>query len=259
MQMWPQVVSDARAEVSPQPRRAYLGHALTHPGSLLTFLAGLGLVYVGSLVAAGLMMSVAICVAWTLSSSREFRRSIDEYVARQRRIERRNGREELLEQAGVPREPLTELTALVEDIERRDGGRISRRFELEEILDHWVQLAIARERCVRALRMADRAQLVRALAEEPIVETRTSRRRRELLERRIRCWDQCKRDADRCAEELSAISELIRLLAQEAARPDLVLDDDEIDRRLRDLDDEQSALRELAEPSELRLLAGGGR
>src|SRR5262249_25084635 len=127
-----------------------------------------------------------------------------------------------------------ELTLLSDEVERLDP-ELAQRFDLEDLLDRHVALALAHERCVRAMRMADRDHLVRSRA------AIDGRRRVDMFERRIRYWDQCKAQADRCAEEMATVADLVRLLAQKAACPDIVFEDDVLERRLWELDEEESA------------------
>jgi hypothetical protein len=94
------------------------------------------------------------------------------------------------------------------------------------------------------MRMADRDHLARARAEH--LTAPGSRRRAEVFERRIRCWDQARQQADQCADELATLADLVRLLAQKAACPEPLLDDDLLDRRLGELDEEERAYRQLS-------------
>lgn len=233
------------------PRHTYLVHALSHPLSSLTVLAGVSAgVYLGSIAIVLLMAVVALGEAWFLAGRKSFQRSIDEYQVRQRRAARRRGREDRLEMYSMAREQLVELHQALDELERLDGGRIERRFELEELLDHYVDVALAHDRCLRALRSTDRGDLLRQLREQRALEGGGSRSRQKLLERRVEVWDTCRRRADRLADEMASISELIRLLVQRASCPE-VPDLDDVTRRLLDLDDADAALRELEEPQAL--------
>ena len=233
------VVADA--DLPTAPRRSYVAHALAHPAASVPALLGLGVgLYLGSLVAAVVMLAVASGAAWRLATSTRFRRAIDVHVAERRRLERRSACEERLEAAGIPRHELLELTSMLDEIE------------------HWVRLAIAHGRCVHLLRSVDRDALVRAAlatrsatgaAAESIV------RHHDVLERRIHAWDECRARADRLGHELAAISELVRLLAQRTACPELPDLDDDLARILADLDDQDAALAALAAPVDAHLIA----
>ncbi|HVK77218.1 MAG TPA: hypothetical protein VM734_28125 [Kofleriaceae bacterium] len=250
------VVADA--DLPTAPRRSYVAHALAHPAASVPALLGLGVgLYLGSLVAAVVMLAVASGAAWRLATSTRFRRAIDVHVAERRRLERRSACEERLEAAGIPRHELLELTSMLDEIER-SAPNVARRLQLDELLEHWVRLAIAHGRCVHLLRSVDRDALVRAAlatrsatgaAAESIV------RHHDVLERRIHAWDECRARADRLGHELAAISELVRLLAQRTACPELPDLDDDLARILADLDDQDAALAALAAPVDAHLIA----
>jgi hypothetical protein len=233
----------ARYPVPTRPRGGYFGHALAHPISTLTMLTGVSLgIYLSSFLVIATMVLISFGCAYLLSGSGRFQHAIDVYVLRQRRAERRSAREEALDRAGVGRDQLAELQTLVDEIHRTDAGRAERRFELEDLLDHYVQLAVSHEKCLRALRQTDRNELVRALREQ-VPGTRGGRR--ALVERRLRCWDECRARADRLAEEIATLVELVRLLGQQAACPEPLIDHEALARRIADLEEDDDALREV--------------
>jgi hypothetical protein len=81
----------------------------------------------------------------------------------------------------------------------------------------------------------------------PAGDSPRSRRRREILQRRILHRDSCTQQMERLSDELAATDELIRLIAQRIASPEL--DGDlahEIDRRLWELDEVDAALHQLS-------------
>jgi len=244
-----QVVGSSPVAPPAQTRRAYLRHATIHPLSFATFVVGLGVsACLGSLAAAMVTLAVGVAMVWVVSGHGGFQRGVDAYLLRQARVERRRLREErMLEAASGHRDQLTALSSQVDDIERTDG-RLAQRFDLEELLDLYTQLAVAHERCLRAMRTADRARLARDLADSRTSGATARLRRISFLERRIRHWDQCKARAEQLVEELEAVAEFIRLIAQKAACPDdegTGIDED-LERRLWDLDEEESALRLLS-------------
>jgi len=232
----------ARHPVSVRPRAGYFGHALAHPISTLTMLTGVSLgIYLSSALVVVLMIAISLVAAYGLAGRGRFQKSIDTYVSRQRRAERRAVREEALDRAGLGREQLVELQTIIEEIHRTDDGKAESRFELEDLLDHYVQLAVAHERCLRALRQTDRNELARSLREPAPL----ARNRRALLERRLRCWDECRARADHLAEEIATLVELVRLLGQQASIPDPLLDPEALARRISDLEEDDAALREV--------------
>jgi hypothetical protein len=217
--------------------------------AFITLLTGVGIgVGSGSLMVAVAVLLVAASGLVALSASRSLRQMLAASRERRMRLERRRERERMLEAAGVRIDQLGELADLVAQIERNAGTALARRFELEELLCHYVELAIAHERCRHAMRMADRHALVRELADlRNAAASALTRRRAAILERRIRCWDECKLRADQLAEEIASIAEFVRFLGQKSSCPDAFDDDDGLGRRLADLDEEESAMRQLSE------------
>ena len=220
-------------------------------------IAGLGLglglgAYIGGPVLASVMLVLAAVVTWIVSGSNGFQRNVDQSIRTHRRLKLRLDREQRLENAGLQRDSLAELSSLVDDIDRSDGGQLTARLELDDLLDEYSDLTIARHRLLRSVRLSDRGQLDRDLCDARLAAKRAGggttalRRRIALIERRIRWADDCAERAARCAEELAAIDQFIRLVNQRAACPVSVpLDHDSLDRRLLDLDEEEAALRVL--------------
>lgn len=215
------------------------------PWIALGVMASIGAgVYAGTLLVAVGLIVVVLTLASFRAGRRAMRRGLTAHVARKRRAERRRARERKLDDAGVARDGLAELVVLGDEIERRDPALFSRH-EIEDLLDRHVELTLVHERCLRAMRMADRDQLVRARCEHRN-RPGGSARRADMFDRRIRYWDQCKLQADKCDEELAVLADLIRLLAQKAICPTTFTADDLIDRRLGELDDEETALHQLS-------------
>jgi hypothetical protein len=74
-----------------------------------------------------------------------------------------------------------------------------------------------------------------------------SKRRRDIVARRVRHREECLRRVEQLADELEAIDELVRLVAQRAACP--TVDPDlgkEIERRLWELDEVDAAYDQLS-------------
>jgi hypothetical protein len=105
-------------------------------------------------------------------------------------------------------------------------------------------LAVGHQRCLDALRFAGSNDLPRSL---PIPDPHRSARRREIMARRLRHRDECVHKIERLADDLEAIDELVRLVAQRVAAPDLDTEvDREIERRLWELDEVDAALDQLS-------------
>ena len=212
--------------------------------SALAMIGGFGLcIYVGAIVVACGLGAVGLAVAAVWALRRAMRTSLQAHLAQREKWERRRRRERKLEDAGVSREELAELTILADEIERRDPA-LAHRYDVDGILDRHVEFTLAHERCLRAMRMCDRDQLARARTEH--VSRSGSRRRVMMFERRMRYWDQCKQQCDRCDEELAVLADMIRLLAQKAICPVALTDDEMVERALDELDEEETALTQLS-------------
>jgi hypothetical protein len=137
----------------------------------------------------------------------------------------------------------SELRTLVDEIERIDAAE-AERFDLQDLLDHYVSVAASHLRCIESLRLAGADALPPAT---PISDANRSRRRREIMLRRIRHRDQCARRMEKLVDELEGIDELVRLVAQRTACPSFDLElDRELDRRLWELDEVDAALHQLS-------------
>ena len=167
-------------------------------------------------------------------------------AAARARADRRNDRDrELAATTLGARESLAELAKLVDDIEAT-APEIATRFELEELLDRHVALALAQDRAVRATAMFDRGQLERTrdtLRTDPAAD----KRRLELCERRLQAHARCQARVDQLANELALLADLVRLIAQRVACPEEPALDDRIERHLAELDEDDAARKQLAD------------
>jgi hypothetical protein len=198
---------------------------------------------VGGLVGA---LGAFIIVALVITASTRYgfvRRHLDRESQTRIRCAREHRRLRLLRPAGPVRvHQYIELRGLVEEVEASDAPEAAR-FELQDLLEHFAQLANTHQRCLDALRLAGSHDLPAAI---PIDSTR-SKRRREIQTRRMRHREACLARIERLAEELEAVDELIRLVAQRIACPIDDLDmDREVDRRLGELDEIDDAIKQLS-------------
>lgn len=237
----------ALVHVSPQTQTAltYVRGALLNPVSLsvMAFAVCVGVGYAG-LIGALVAMMVFVGLGSSVTRYRFVRRQLDrqfEYRARQKR---EADRMRLLKPTGpVRQQQYTDLRDLVGEIEHSDPDE-ARRFELQELLDHFVRLSIGHQRCLDSLRLAGGSDLPRAL---PISDSHRSVRRREIMARRLRHRDECVRRIEKLSDELEAVDELVRLVAQRVACPPLDGElDREIERRLWELDEVDEALDSLS-------------
>lgn len=229
---------------APHSALSYVRGAVVSPVciSAAVFASCVGVGLGGVLGALGAFLAVAMLVA---ASTRYgfVRRHLDREAQTRMRCARESRRVRLLRPAGPVRlQQYIELRSLVEETERMDPPEAAR-FELQELLEHFSMLANTHQRCLDALRLAGSHDLPAALPIDP----KRSRRRREIQGRRMRHREACLARIERLAEELEAVDELIRLIAQRVACPAEELDmDREVDRRLGELDELDDALQQLS-------------
>lgn len=192
--------------------------------------------------------AIAVLAVLVLGANAARYRAVRSYVDGQAHARAASKREcrrlRLLQVTGAARQQHYEqLRLLVEEIERLDATEATR-FELQDLLDHFVHLAVNHQRCLAALRLADASALPQVM---PINEVTTSKQRREILQHRIRCRDACEARMAAISDELDSIGELIRLIAQRTARPALEVDlGRELDRRLWELEEVDAAFDQLS-------------
>ena len=170
-------------------------------------------------------------------------RHLDHQAAAREQLRVESARFRALRPAGVVRQTqYVELRDLVEGIEAADPGEAAR-FELQDLLEHFVRTTVAHHKCLEALRHAGTDLPITV----PMIDAPRSKRRREIQARRIRHRDECLDRIEKLAEEIDATDELIRLVAQRVACPTVSPDlDREIDRRLWELDEVDAALHQLS-------------
>jgi hypothetical protein len=168
------------------------------------------------------------------------------WLEQRRRLELQRGnrqrRQHALEAAGVLVDPLIELTALVDAVEINDEAA-SARYELDGLLDHYVEVAVALKRYERIISSNGRDEMVTDILlyqDDPCAAARV-----RILEHRLRCHDQCVTAAKKLRAQADAIVELLRLIGQRTAMPELPLEQDAIERRLADVEHTEAALGEL--------------
>jgi hypothetical protein len=232
---------NALVVTSPTSGLVYVRGALISPFSVASFVFStcVGVGYAGIIGAVFAMVAFFTGITM-LSRFGVVRRSLDRSLAQRARAQREAERSRALAPSGAIRmQQYVELRDMVAEIEKAAPGD-ARRFELEDLLDHFVRLAVSHQRCLDAVRLA-------GMPVAPGRDDSWSKRRREIVERRIRHRDECLARVQRLSEELEAVDELIRLVAQRAACP---TDDDELDReierRLWELDEVDAALHQLS-------------
>lgn len=223
----------------------YVGGAVGSPVCVASavFAACAGLGFAGMYGAVVALMTV-LGFAALLSQNQTVRRHLDAQTAMRERCRREAHRLKELRPTGpVRQQQYIELRDLVEQVERLDAAE-AERFELQDLLDHFVRLALHHQRCLEAVRMAGSNDLPLAI---PIGDASRSKRRREILARRLRHRDECLARVERLADEIDAVDELVRLVTQRVACPTLEPDlERELERRLWEIDEVDAALRQLS-------------
>src|SRR5262249_31668710 len=251
--MQPRLVSEHALVLTPPPALATRTHSGLHyvrgavgsPVCVATavFAACVGLGFAG--IVGAMIAMVAVLTAGVSASKYEcVRRHLDQQARLRERCRREATRLKQLRPTGpVRQQQYVELRDLVEQVERTDEGEAAR-FELQDLLDHFIRLALHHQRCLEAVRLSGSNDLPATLS---LGEAARSKRRREIMARRIRQREECRERVDRLTDEIDAVDELVRLVAQRSACPTIEPDlEREIERRLWELDEVEAALRQLS-------------
>jgi|HubBroStandDraft_6_1064221.scaffolds.fasta_scaffold478116_2 hypothetical protein len=216
----------------------YVRGAMLHPTSVtvLSTAVCFAACYAG-MCAALVTVVGALVVAIGATRSTFVRSHLDLWAARQRHRQRDHVRTRRVEAAGPARaHQYRELADLVDEIDEADP-RAGTRFELDGLLDQFVETARCHHRCVESLRFAP-------TGDSPFIER--SRMRSDILARRVRRREETARRITKLSDELAAIDELLHLIAHSVAvSPGSADTAAEIDRRLWELDEVETAMAEL--------------
>ena len=224
-------------------RIGYVRGAVASPVcvAVTLFAACLGVGYAG-LIGAIIATAVVFVLGALVSRYHRVRGYLDEQARIQARTQRHCRRLRQVRRTSPARmRHYEELRMMVEEIERIDESE-ARRFELQDLLDHFAKLALSHQRCVDALRLSGADALP-----APLPESARMSRRSEIVLRRLRHRDECVRRMAQITDEIEGIDQLIRLVAQRTACPAFDLElDREIDRRLGELDEVDAAMLQLS-------------
>jgi hypothetical protein len=197
-------------------------HAVTRQGSTATAIHGgrrpawaIVTLIVGVVAALAIASTLAVLLAIALAACHAVietpaaRRLGAERATRKQRRLRHERRERCIEAAGVDADELHQLAEVVDRIADRGTPEP---FDIEPLLDHYVELTTARQRCFVALARANppclEAKLVLARA--------TSPRSAEVLERRISRARSLADTAQRLDDDLAELTETLRYCGERA-------------------------------------------
>lgn len=227
----------------------YAVGAATDPVALAlavpTTMAGLGAAgFGGAMVCLFCMMVLALCAS-KLSSVRRYLDARGKDRERGRRESRR--RTKLREANPLRVAQYGELRNLVDQLER-DEPAAANRYEVEDLLERFVTLAVTHEHHLATLRRVGASTGEDDGNFPPMtrLRPRTSVKSKQIAERRSAAAARCRAELDHLADELDATEELVKLIVLKVGCPTRVSDDD-IANRLAELDDVDHGMRQIDE------------
>lgn len=167
--------------------------------------------YLGGLAAVA-AIPLAAGVLLAISRRPHFRARIQSAAFRRAQLERSADRDARIAMAPVERNAqYTRLRQLADEIESAPNEEVATAADMEGLLDHFVESAVALERCRRAIGRTE------ALVARPLSESSSPKEvlLAEIIERRIQHREVSRRRAAVLEVDLDAISETIELLAQQ--------------------------------------------
>lgn len=216
-----------------------------HPGSWWAALvAGGGAALIAGFAVAGMAVVALMLAGLVATASPTFRARVatrDELRQLRRRSDARMLR---MCAAGTACDRLRRLTSLVDGVRRTNPEELAR-FDVEDLLDAYASTAIAHRRCVSLLASNELASILAGLQRLP--ENHPGNRR-AVLQRRLDTWLACRARAEELHDQLGAIEELVRLIVQRVAFPEVgpLLEPADVEERLALLAGEDTAAAELA-------------
>ena len=242
----------------------YFGHALRNPYHLVLLVAALLFSAITwNFVSVLLTLSAEAIFLGFVPRRRFFRRLVDADLARKERLAAAKAREELVLQiASEHRQELARLDLLVqktyENVGRQqtavalvlDGG-----LDLSRLTTSYIRVAIAYKTSYDLLAMTNRPALEDTIRSLEAAQLTSGDRMRVLLQRRLsiarkraECWGRIGHTLEVTSQQLATIAELIHLLHEQSmATSDSRRMRDEIDQFMRDIEDSEGAMREIAD------------
>ncbi len=242
----------------------YLRHMLVHP---------LHFVFVGTAIFLALMSAslwwvlfavlLEVLAVTIIPRLPLFQRCVDEHTVEVERAAGDRARASLLVQMDrahrLEVETLELLVYRIRENAARCGGAVllllDERAGLDRLLTSYVRLAIRHRATREALEMTDRRALQGEIEHLASLESKGGserirklvRQRLEVASRRAERWDENRRNLEATAHQLATLRNLVYLIHEQAmSLLDAPNATDEIDRLLADIEENESALREIA-------------
>jgi hypothetical protein len=205
---------------------------------------------------------------------RFFRRLVDAELERRERAAEAKARDQLvLQMAAEHRQELTKLDLLVQktyENVRRQGSAVALALDggldLSRLTASYVRIAIAYKASHDLCTMMNRAALEDTIRALESAQSTSSDRTRVLVQRRLsiarkraECWGRIGHTLEVTTHQLATIAELVHLMHEQSMAPsDSRRMRDEIDQFMKDIEDSEGAMRELADigGDDLRELQG---
>jgi Asp-tRNA(Asn)/Glu-tRNA(Gln) amidotransferase C subunit len=241
-----------------------MGRVLTHPCNLLLIFGVLLLSFIGwslPLLLAGLGLEIGLLAIapW----GRFLRRRVDAQLDEADRAAAAKARDALVQQMDVRhQQELGRLERLIdrtrENLDRRTCGALSARghgLDPGRLTASYIRLAIAHRAGQESLAMTSYHELTDTIRALEAVRVASNDRMRELAERRlaiayrrVECWCRTREGLEAIAQQLATILELVQLMHEQSLTPmDPHSACAEIERFMREIEENEGTLREIAE------------
>jgi hypothetical protein len=161
-----------------------------------------------------LLVVLVLAAAHAVIEAPSVRRRRARRAARKRHIARRAYREHRLDEARVCTAQLEQLSHIVDTVR---GADVADPFDLEGLLDRYVELALARKQCLNALGAADRPRLEAKLALAQGALPQTS----AVLERRLAHAHTLALQVRNLDDAIGDIAQLVRCYGEYSTMPEI--------------------------------------
>lgn len=243
----------------------YVGRVLSHPCNMLFLFGVLLLSFIGwSLPVLLLGLGVEIGLLALAPWGGFVRRRIDVQLDEGDRAIVAKAREALVQQMDIRhQQELMRLERLIEktreNVRRRCGAlphALGDGLSLGRLTSSYIRLAIAHKAGQESLASTSHQELTETIRALQAIERASSERMREIASRRLsiayrraECWCRTREGLEQIAQQLATILELVHLVHEQSLTPPLDSQGAcaEIDRFMRDIEESEGTMRELAE------------